>query len=250
MAPGKYRLLRPFRVRISTERRGTDGWSLWRVPASEKLAPDVIVARRLDEAVLTKLEAGAKVLLLPDGGPGSPPLQSHWFLRGGPAVLDHPALKNVQRELLIDTQHFDMAGDVIPNITYIEEIDPIFLLWETTTSAEVGRTPWRSPPASARVAASSRPEARRGNERGRQVAPASSKYLVDGPDPRNALSPATITGIRQKLTEQKVELGQKTWKFKPDPKNDGLKQNWHDALRRPPIGPTSRSTSTGKVRAT
>ncbi|HVK12785.1 MAG TPA: glycoside hydrolase family 2 TIM barrel-domain containing protein, partial [Gemmataceae bacterium] len=225
------RLVLPVETTAADKSKVTNEWSLWNIPVPEPNPPDVFVARRLDEALLAKLEAGARVLLLPDGGPGSPPLQSHWFLRGGPAVFDHPALKTVPRDLLVETQHFDLAGDVIPNIGYLAEIDPIFLLWDNHDIREV-RThalAFTTRVGKGRLLVSALKHDGDTNAVGKWLLGKFGKYLADGPDPRNALSPATIAGIRQKLTEQKVELGQKTWKFKPDPKNEGLKLNWHEA---------------------
>lgn len=214
--------------RLSTANR----WTLWTVPKSDPVAAHVLVARHLDDPLLAKLEAGAKVLLLPDGKPGSPPLQAQWFLRGGPAVFDHPALKNVPRDLLVETQHFDLASDVIPNIGYLAEIDPILLLWDNHDIREV-RThalAFTTRVGKGRLLVSALKHDGETNAVGKWLLGEFAKSLSDGPDPRNALTPATIAGIRQKLTEQKVELGgSRVWKFKPDPKNEGLKLNWHEA---------------------
>ncbi|MGV3486359.1 MAG: sugar-binding domain-containing protein, partial [Planctomycetaceae bacterium] len=105
-------------------------WPLWVMPKPLDVPAEVIVATHFSDQLLADLEAGARVLLLPGKEPGSLPLQSHWFLRGAPAVFDHDALQRVPRELLIETQHFDLASDVIPNIEYLDQIDPLLLLWD------------------------------------------------------------------------------------------------------------------------
>src|SRR5262249_39651534 len=77
----------------------TNSWPLWVFPRPvtvttekpEVPKTDVIVAHHLDADLLDKLGMGARVLLLPDNLPGSPPLEPHWFLRGAPVVFDHPA---------------------------------------------------------------------------------------------------------------------------------------------------------------
>ncbi len=199
--------------------------------APKPIPKTVIVAHRLDAAVLSKLEAGARVLLLPDNGPGSPPLQSQWFLRGGPVVFNHPALVHVPHDLLVETQHFDLASDVIQDIKYLDEIDPILLLWDNHDIREV-RThalAFATNVGSGRLLVSSLRHEGKTNSIGQWLLGEFADYLASGPAPRKSLSPATITGIRHKLTEQKLELGGDTiWKFRPDPKNIGLGQKWDD----------------------
>jgi len=71
------------------------------------------------------------VLLFPDGQQGSFPLSDEWFLRGAPYIPDHPLSTKVPRQLLLELQHFDLAGPVIPNVAYLESITPILMLWFT-----------------------------------------------------------------------------------------------------------------------
>jgi hypothetical protein len=55
-----------------------------------------------------------------------------------------------------------------------------------------------------------------------------ANYVANGPPPRASLSPEFLSGIRHKLTQLKVELGgDRKWKFRPDPNNDGLANGWH-----------------------
>jgi hypothetical protein len=98
---------------------------------AEEATEDVVVARRLDARLLRLLQGGGRVLLLPDGKANSFPLAAHWFLRGGPCVPASPLFRAVPRELLVDTQQFDLAGDVIPDVSYLDRIDPLFMLWDT-----------------------------------------------------------------------------------------------------------------------
>ncbi|HEY2784108.1 MAG TPA: glycoside hydrolase family 2 TIM barrel-domain containing protein [Fimbriiglobus sp.] len=208
----------------------SNSWMFWVVPAAIPVPPTVTVARHFDDTLLAKLEAGSRVLLLPDNKPGSPPLQSHWFLRGGPAVFDHPALKNAPHDFLVELQHFDLAGDVIPNVTYLKEIDPILLLWDNHDIREV-RThalAFSTRVGKGRLLVSALKHDGDTNAAGKWLLGEFGHYLADGPEPRNALSPATIAGIRNMLTEVKVELGgDRKWKFKPDPKNEGVTAGWH-----------------------
>jgi hypothetical protein len=206
-------------------------WPMWVVPAPAKIPDSVIVARKLDESLLAKLEAGARVLLIPDNSPGSPPLQSHWFLRGGPVVFNHPAIAKVPNDLLVETQPFDLAGDVIPNVNYLDQIDPIMLLWDNHDIREV-RThalAFSTQVGKGRLLVSALRHDGDTNSAGKWLQSEFARYLAVGSAPRRSLSKATIDGIREKLTEQKLELGGKTvWKFRPDPKNNGLEQKWHE----------------------
>ncbi|HLN30557.1 MAG TPA: hypothetical protein VK395_22625 [Gemmataceae bacterium] len=91
----------------------------------------VVVAQAFDDRLFQLLEAGGKVLLLPDGKRHSFPLDEHWFLRGGPYISTHQLLNLIPRELLVETQAFDLAGPVIPDVGYLQQVDPIVMLWDT-----------------------------------------------------------------------------------------------------------------------
>jgi hypothetical protein len=94
-------------------------------------AAGVVVAGRFDDDLVRLLENGGRVLLLPDGRKDSFPLDEHWFLRGAPWVPDHALARTVPHNLLVELQHFDLAGPVVPDLHYLEAIDPILMLWDT-----------------------------------------------------------------------------------------------------------------------
>ncbi|HMP18241.1 MAG TPA: hypothetical protein PKD72_14550, partial [Gemmatales bacterium] len=50
-----------------------------------------------------------------------------------------------------------------------------------------------------------------------------------GPEPRNKLKPESITRIRAKLNEKKLELTNNAWQFLPDSANSGLKLGYEKA---------------------
>jgi hypothetical protein len=192
--------------------------------------PDgVIVTCRLDEQLLASLEAGGKVLLLPDGRPGSFPLKSHWFLRGGPFVADHPALTNVPRQLLIETQAFDLAGDVIPDLYYLEEIDPIVMLWENHDIKQVMThgLVFETKVGKGRLLVSALNHAGSSNAVGQYLFAEFLKHLATGPAPKHALSDQTLRRLREKLQGRTIDLTPLVWKFQPDPDNKGLDRGWH-----------------------
>lgn len=205
-------------------------WPVWLIPLPQRMPETVTVARHLDVSLLAKLEGGAFVILLPDNGPGSPPLQPHWFLRGGPVVLPHPALPGLHHDFFVETQHFDLANGVIPQVAYLDEIDPILLLWDTHDIRDV-RThalAYSTRVGAGRLLVSALRHEGENNPAGQWLQSEFMHYLATGPEPSRALSPDTIAGVRRKLTEQKVELGgNQIWKFKPDPKDEGLSKGWH-----------------------
>jgi hypothetical protein len=51
-------------------------------------------------------------------------------------------------------------------------------------------------------------------------------HLANGPAPRHALSAAAWKQLREKLHEEKIDLTQEKWRFKPDRRDEGLKQHW------------------------
>lgn len=197
---------------------------------------DIKTVRQLDEKLLEELAAGGKVLLLPNGQRGSLPLKSHWFLRGGPFInTHHPLIKNTQglHELLVDHQHFDFAGDVIPDVQYLEEIDPILLLWDNHDIPQVKThgLVFETRVGKGRLFVSALNHEKKA---GRALLDVFLHHLDQGPPPRNGLKPETIAGMKAKLREKKLDLAGSTplpnpppqggrepeWKFKPDAKGD------------------------------
>lgn len=90
----------------------------------------MVIASRLDRVLIEFIESGGRVFLMPDGERGSLPLNNVWFLRGGPFIADHPFTAKVPRELLVELQHFDLAGPVVPDVSYLEQISPILMFWD------------------------------------------------------------------------------------------------------------------------
>lgn len=200
----------------------------FKMPKPKPVPADVITARRLDDLLLTQLESGAKVVLLPDGEKGSFPLRDHWFLRGGPYLPDHPLWQRIPRDLIVQTQHFDLAGKVIPDIQFFDEIDPLILLWDNHDIKDVKThgLVFETRVGKGRLFVSA---LNHGffNELGQSLLGVFREYIANGPMPKRELKPETIRRIREKLREKKLELTKETWQFKPDAGNSGLANNWH-----------------------
>jgi hypothetical protein len=206
--------------------REEDAWYARTSIGSLDLSPSQMAyrsAKKLNAELLDYLEQGGKVLLNPDGSSGSFPQRDQWFLRGAPFVNQHHPLFKSHPELhavFIDQQHFALAGKVIPDINYLEEIDPILMLWDNHDIKEVKTHGilFETNVGKGRLMVSSLP-----------LLQWQINHLTKGPPPRNALKPETIARMRAKLNEKKLDLVTKSWQFQPDGKNEGLKLGWEKA---------------------
>ncbi len=187
---------------------------------------DVTVARRFDAKLLDALEAGGKVLLLPDGKPGGFPLRSHWFLRGSLYLPDHPVWSGIPRQTLVESQQFELAGDVIPDATYLDQIDPVALLWDNHDIKEVKTHAlvFDTRVGKGRLFVSA---LNHDSHLGKWMLGSFAHHLAHGPVPRRALSPESRRHLREKLAEKKFDLTPDPWRFRPDPTNGGLAHGWH-----------------------
>lgn len=198
-------------------------------PAADETAQPPLVARRFDPDLLSRLEAGARVLMLPDGQKGSFATANHWFLRGGPYVPEHAMLGRVPRDLLVDLQAFDLAGPVLPRIDpYLDQVDPFLLLWDNHDLKEV-RTHglvFETGFGKGRLLVSALAHGPAENAAGRWLLAAFLDHLARGPEPRHGLSRETLERLREKVGERTIDLSERPWRFRPDPGNSGLESGW------------------------
>jgi len=197
-------------------------------PLTQSSGDSVIVASHFDDELVRVLENGGRVLMLPDGQRGSFPLSAHWFLRGAPVVADHPVTRIIPRNLLVDLQHFDLASEVIPQINYLESIDPILLLWDThdLRTVKTHGLIFETRVGRGRLLVSAVNHRDDTNAAGRWLMEALLHHLATGLAPRRALSGAEWTRLKEKLHEEKIRLAERPWRFRPDPDNEGLKLGW------------------------
>ncbi len=236
----------------------TNQWPLWMVPRrrperiaaalhtsiSEKTAAALfpatsrwkkgdttatVVTNVLDDDLLDCLEAGGRVLLLATGEKNSFPLRSHWFLRGAPFIPDHPLTRRVPRELLLELQHFDLAGPVIYDVKYLNRIDPILMLWDTHDLTEVKTHGllFATRFGKGRLMVSALRHGGEDNAAGRWLLDELIRHLASGPAPKHGLTPADCRRLREKLHEGKIELDKHEWMFRPDPDGTGLDKGYH-----------------------
>lgn len=196
----------------------------------ESTPSSVRTVSKLDQVTLDYLEQGGKVFLESSGQSGSFPLRAHWFLRGGPFVnYAHPVnqFKDIGM-FYSQQQHFQLASDVIPDINYLEEIDPILMLWDNHDIKDV-RTHgllFETSIGKGRLLVSAIQFSQDQANAKTWLQKRLMKHLDSGPPPRNALKPETIARMRAKLNEKKIDLVTKSWQFMPDGKNEGLKLGW------------------------
>jgi hypothetical protein len=189
----------------------------------------IVVAARFDDQLVRELEGGGRVLLLPDGQKHSLPLQSHWFMRGGPYISGHPIMQTVPRDLFVELQHFDLASEVIPEVFYLDAIDPILMLWDTHTqkSIKTHGLIFETQAGKGRLLVSALRHQSPANAAGQWLLGVLRDHLASGPPPSRALSDDLWQQLKTKLHEEKISLMDMPWRFKPDPKAEGVAHGWH-----------------------
>lgn len=196
-----------------------------------KNADGVVVASRFDEDLVSVLENGGRVLLLPDGQKGSFPLKAQWFLCGAPYIPDHALSAVVPRDLLVELQHFDLAGEVVPDINYLEAIDPILMLWDThdATTVKTHGLVFETRAGKGRLLVSTAHHSGEENAAGRWLLEKLIDHLSSPAEPKHALPDALWNNLKKQLSAEHISLVERAWLFKPDPQNEGLKQGWEKA---------------------
>lgn len=197
-------------------------------PLSDAARDDVVVAARLDDALARRLENGGRVLLLPDGGKGSFKLEDHWFLRGAPYVNASALGDSVPRELLVELQHFDLASRVIPNPPWLDQIDPILMLWDThdLSTVKTHGLIFETRVGAGRLLVSAVNHRGETNAVGRWLLDVLIDHLANGRPSQHLLSDSLWRGLKAKLHEDKLPLVDRTWRFKPEPKAAGFQSHW------------------------
>ena len=202
---------------------------LFEKASADQLRDAIIVASQFDASLLDFLLSGGKVLLLPNGEKSSLPLSDEWFLRGGPYLPDHPLLSVIPRQMLVELQHFDLAGSVIPDIMYLEQIDPILMLWNNHDIDRVKTQGlvFQTRVGKGRLLVSALNHGTSTNSAGRWILDSLVRHLANPHQPTHEFSAATIQQLREKIVARKIELAKIPWEFKPDTDNVGLQEAWH-----------------------
>ncbi len=198
---------------------------------------NVIVAQALDLPLLERIESGGRVLLIPNGEKQSLPLQSHWFLRGGPIIASSSRL-DASHSMIRQLQHFDLASDVVPNMRWLEEVSPMVMLWDNHDIREVrthgllfaARLGDGALLVNAFHLYGSHNAAGRFLARELLNALAQEDPLtgfVSQGQPLKKMKQEMIASIRSQLQERSIDLTDRLWRFRLDTDEKGLVHGWH-----------------------
>lgn len=243
-----------------------NAWRLWIVPAMEKLNAStkllrhesvdtklisgspflqsaqpwvssssdhsaIVVARAFDSALWKWLNDGGKVLMLPDGRVGSFPISEHWFLRGGP-IVNRGFFKNAGTSEMIESlQAFDLGGPVMNNLSILDEVEPLVLLWDNHDISEYRfhACSWGANVGSGRLLVSAlETDVSRGAAAQYYLANAINLLELEGF--ARSLEEETRSRIESDLRSELVEVPRNDWRFKADPKRSGIAEKWHSQL--------------------
>jgi hypothetical protein len=193
----------------------------------------------LNRELVELVAGGSSLLLLPCGEPGSFPVQDHWFLRGGPAVFPSvgdwtaTAQQETITRMMIELQHFDLAGPVVPQIDSMwANIKPILMVWDNHDLKET-RTHgllFEMPVGRGRILVSTLDCQRPTNAAGQWLLRQFLARLSEPADPADEeLGNRNRDRLLAELSRNELELQSRDWKFSPDPTGDGETQNWHRA---------------------
>ncbi|KAA5543085.1 hypothetical protein FYK55_12405 [Roseiconus nitratireducens] len=198
----------------------------------------ILVASRFDNDILDQLQSGRSVLLLPDGGPGSFPVRDHWFLRGGPVVFpDRIEGSQTTRDdhsltqLLVDLQHFDLAGSIQPDFDFWQETDPWLILWDSHDLDHVKTHGllWGARVGAGRLIVSTLNHDPERSAAGPHVLRQLLHRLIEEPlGLRGRLSEETQSRLRSSLNLRQINLAQAEWKLKVDSDSRGFQARWFE----------------------
>ncbi|MBL8854788.1 MAG: hypothetical protein JNK57_12550 [Planctomycetaceae bacterium] len=196
----------------------------------------VIIASRFSLPLWEQLEAGAKVLMLPDGQSQSLPTNSHWFLRGGPLLFSHPVLgRDAEQQTLSqnawrDLQHFDLAGPAQPQWDYWTECSPIMALWDNHDIKEVRvhGLVWEAKVGKGRLIVSMLNHGPQNSAIGPKLLLDLLGHLRSDFEPR-AWSDELRARMREDLIGRDFNLVNADWQLRPDPNRVGFEAEWFNA---------------------
>ncbi len=206
-------------------------------------ANSLVVTRMLDRELLGQLEKGANILLVPDNRPGSFPVQDHWFLRGSLAIFADDSAWHVpfrlateseaeSQNMLVELQHFDLSGPVVPRIDhYLETIDPLVLVWDHHDMREV-RThglAFRLPVgAQGSLLVSTMNHGGDTNAAGAWLLDQWLRQTTTGKRDTEAAA-QNLMQLQGELTRQILPLTDRNWRFRPDGEKKGQELGWQKA---------------------
>lgn len=196
----------------------------WKPTSNENA---IVLARQFDAELLRLLRSGANVWMLPSGEKGSLPLSNQWFLKGGPIVSDRCTALGA-KEMLVELQHFDLAGPVVPDLQWLDEMHPILMLWDNhdVDHVKTHGLVFGSRVEEGNLLVSCLNHIGDTNAVGHWISGSILQNFSSIASSFQAMSPATLEAIENKLVDRKVNLVEMQWQFRVDKENRGLELGW------------------------
>ena len=121
-----------------------------------------------------------------------------------------------------------------PTSTTSRAIDPILMLWDThdLKTVKTHGLIFETRAAKGRLLVSAVRHAGQENAAGRWLLQVLLDHLNSPATPKNALPDDVWAYLKNELHAERTNLVACTWRFKPDPKNEGLSQGWHQTEAR------------------
>ena len=209
--------------------------------ASLKIASDpspaITLATRLTPELLDRMNAGQSVILFADPAVASPedpnqrgrfPVSNHWFLRGGPVVVPQSDL-TLPTELLMDLQHFDLAGPVVSDIgAMLDSIQPHLLLWDNHDMDQM-RTHgvlFSVPVGKGSLMVSTLNHWGTDNPAGQWLLRQMLQSVSARTPHSTERSERNLSRLSRELTRAELELQGEQWAFQPDKNQQGEQAGW------------------------
>ena len=135
--------------------------------------------------------------------------------------------------MLMELQHFDLAGPVIPEVdSMLDQVDPRLLLWDNHDRADM-RTHglvFRMPVGKGTLMVSALDHFGEGNAAGRWLLEHWLDELDQPGGPADPRAEVNLDRLRAELSRREVELHQRRWQFQPDPDQQGERLGWQQKV--------------------
>lgn len=205
----------------------------WGMKPGQQASADFRFAGNWSLPLWQSLQSGQTVVMLPNGKANSFTTANHWFLRGAPLV-DAAGLRSLDpawpvHDLLLDLQHFDLAGPVQTNLDFWQETTPVLMLWDMhdiTTVKKHGLL-WISRVGKGKLAVSMLDRNPQRSTAGpfllfhllKSLTITPTQSLASLSDPLQQRLESELQTIEKNLTDEK-------WRLKADPEFTGLNSDW------------------------
>ena len=195
---------------------------------TNSLAGNIVVAARFDDDLVRLLENGGRVLLLPDGQKHSFALNAHWFLRGAPYIPDSPLRSGFRAISCSNCSTLTSPLMLCPTCPSSTPSIPSSCSGTRMTRSRIKThgLVFETHAGSGRLLVSALRHGGEQNAAGRWLLSEFIKHLRSSEPPRHALSSEVWGYLKSELHAEQTDLVSSTWRFKPDPQNEGLAHGW------------------------